>query len=95
MVGPDGDEVGFNGEYREIVVPERIVHTEIFEPYPDSPALVTMTLEERGGKTHYRARVLHETQDARDMHIESGMEQGADLALDLLEEVARSLVAVS
>src|SRR5690349_15075412 len=41
MIGPDGNEVGFHGEYLEIVVPARIHHTEIFEPFPDSPALVT------------------------------------------------------
>src|SRR5690349_11338602 len=29
MVGPGGNEVAFRGEYREIVVPERIVQTEI------------------------------------------------------------------
>lgn len=93
MVGPDGGEVGFRGEYREIVVPERVVHTEIFEPFPDSPSLVTMTLEERDGKTYYQSRVAHDSQFARDMHVQSGMEQGADLALDRLEEIARSLAA--
>ncbi|MBN9164567.1 MAG: hypothetical protein BGO98_35910 [Myxococcales bacterium 68-20] len=91
MVGPDGNEVGFRGEYRELVIPERIVHTEIFEPFPDNPALVTLTLEERDGKTFYRSLVLHDSKEARDMHVNSGMEVGANLALDRLEEVARSL----
>ncbi len=95
MLGPDGNEVGFHGEYREIVRPERIVHTEVFEPFPDSPALVTMTLEEREGKTYYQARVVHQTKEARDMHIESGMEHGANLAFDRLEEIARALSAAS
>ena len=36
MVTPDGREVAFHGEYREIVPNERIVSTEIFEmPGPD------------------------------------------------------------
>ncbi len=91
MVGPDGNEVGFRGEYREITAPERVVHTEIFEPFPDSPALVTMTLEERDGKTYYQSLVVHDTTEARDMHVSSGMEVGANMALDRLEEVARSL----
>lgn len=95
MVGPDGGEVGFRGEYQEIVAPERIVHTEIFEPFPDSPSLVTMTLEERDGKTYYQSRVVHQTTEARDMHLKSGMENGANIALDRLEEIARSLVAAS
>ena len=91
--GAECGEVGFHGEYLEIVRPERIVHTEIFEPFPDSPAHVTVTLEERNGKTHYQARVLHTTKEARDMHVQSGMEQGAGVALDLLEEIARALAS--
>src|SRR5947208_9959482 len=31
MVTPDGFEVGFHGEYREIVPDERLVSTEIYE----------------------------------------------------------------
>src|SRR5690349_15991175 len=37
MVTPDGMEVGFHGEYREIVPDERLVSTEVYEgiPVPD------------------------------------------------------------
>jgi len=87
----DGSEFGFNGVYREIVAPQRIVHTEIFEPYPDSPSLCTLTLEERDGKTYYQTLVQHETKEARDMHVSSGMETGAGIALDRVEAIARSL----
>lgn len=90
---PDGKEFGFHGEYREIVVPERIVSTEIFEPFPDEVALCTLTLEEKDGKTHYRNLVLHTTKEGRDGHIASGMERGADIALDKIEQIARELVA--
>jgi uncharacterized protein YndB with AHSA1/START domain len=92
MQMPDKSEFGFNGEYKEIVPPERVVHSEIFEPYPDSPSLVTMTLEEENGKTHYQTRVAHQSREARDMHVASGMEQGAATALDRVEEIARSLL---
>jgi uncharacterized protein YndB with AHSA1/START domain len=88
-------EVAFHGEYREIAVPARLVHTEVFEPYEDSPALVTVTLEERGERTLYEALVLHTTKEARDMHIQSGMEEGAGIAFDQLEAVARELAAPS
>jgi uncharacterized protein YndB with AHSA1/START domain len=95
MVGPDGNELAFRGEYHEIVAPERTVQTEIFEPFPDSPTHVTMTLEERDGKTHYQLLIVHRTKEARDAHVSSGMEFGANLALDRLEEVVRSLGATS
>jgi len=91
MVGADGNEVGFHGEYKEIVTHQRIVHTEIFEPFPDSPALCTMTLEARDGKTYYQTLVQHTTKEARDMHVQSGMETGAGIALDRVEEIAQSL----
>jgi uncharacterized protein YndB with AHSA1/START domain len=89
--GADGQEFGFHGVYREIVVPERIVHTEIFEPFPQEETVCTMTLEERGGKTHYRCLVVHATKEGRDGHIASGMEGGANIAFDRLEEIAREL----
>ena len=91
--GADGHEFGFHGVYREIVAPERIVHTEIFEPFPQEETVCTMTLEERGDKTYYRCLVVHATKEGRDAHIASGMEGGANIAMDRLEEVARELAA--
>ena len=90
--GADGSEFAFHGVYREIVAPERVVHTEIFEPFPQEETVCTMTLEERNGKTHYRCLVVHMTTEGRDAHIASGMEGGADLAMDRLEQIARELV---
>jgi uncharacterized protein YndB with AHSA1/START domain len=91
--GPDGAEFGFHGVYREIDAPRRIVHTEIFEPFPDEETLCTVTLDERDGKTFYRCHILHKTTEGRDGHVASGMESGAALALDRVEEIARSLAA--
>ena len=91
--GTDGQEFGFHGVYREILAPERIVHTEIFEPFPQEETVCTMTLEERGDKTYYRCLVVHTTTEGRDAHIASGMEGGANIAMDRLEEVARELAA--
>ena len=89
----DGQEFGFHGVFREIVPPERVVQTEIFEPFPEEETVCTMTLEERDGKTYYQCLVVHATTQGRDAHIASGMEGGANLALDRLEEVARALTA--
>jgi uncharacterized protein YndB with AHSA1/START domain len=87
-------EVGFHGEYREIVPNERIVSTEVYEGIPDAEehaALDTLTLEEVDGRTLMTILVEHPTKEGRDAHIESGMEAGLQDALDLLEEVAVSL----
>ena len=94
MVTEDGFEVGFHGEYREIVPNERIVYTEVYEGIPDGddkPAVNTMTLSEKDGRTTITTLVELESQEDRDMIINSGMEAGMQDAMDLLEEVAISL----
>jgi len=93
LLGPEGGEVCFYGEYLEISGPGRIVNTEYFAPFPDERTVCTVTLEERGGKTEYRAHVLHTTKEGRDGHVNSGMEVGADFVFDHLELVAQSLIA--
>ena len=87
-------EVGFHGEYREIVPNERLVSTEVYEGIPnadDHAALDTLTLEEVDGRTTMTVLVEHPTKEGRDAHIESGMEDGMQDAMDRLEEVAISL----
>ena len=91
MVADGGFEVAFRGEYREIVPNERIVSTEVYEGMPDAEALDTLTLTEAGGRTTLTILVEHASKEARDAHIESGMEDGLQDALDLMEQVAVSL----
>jgi uncharacterized protein YndB with AHSA1/START domain len=90
----DGFEVGFHGEYREIVPNERIVSTEVFEGIPDADshaALNTLTLSEVDGRTTLEILVQAKSKEDRDAQIESGMEAGMQDAMDLLEQVAISL----
>jgi uncharacterized protein YndB with AHSA1/START domain len=86
-----GDEFAFHGEFLELVPNERIVQTETFAPFPDDASTNTMTLTERDGVTLLRTLVQHRTAEARDMHINSGMETGMQSAFDRLEQVAISL----
>jgi uncharacterized protein YndB with AHSA1/START domain len=88
MIACGGFEVGFHGEYREVVANERIVMTEVYEGAPDAPALTTLTFDERDGRTFVTMLVEHATKAARDAHINSGMEDGLQDALDLLELTA-------
>jgi uncharacterized protein YndB with AHSA1/START domain len=97
MVTPDGLEVGFHGEYREVVPNERIVSTETFEGLPegvseeDATTVNTATFSEADGRTKLTILVQAPSQVARDAIIESGMEHGLQDALDLLEEIAVAL----
>src|SRR6202022_1804050 len=56
--GPDGKEMGIRGVYREITPPERSVHVETFDDYPDSESVVTAVFVEQGGKTTLTATIL-------------------------------------
>jgi uncharacterized protein YndB with AHSA1/START domain len=86
-----GFEVGFHGEYREIVPNERLVSTEVYEGMPDGEAVDTLTLTEVDGRTTLTILVQHSSKEHRDAHIDSGMEAGMQDAMDLLEQVAVSL----
>jgi uncharacterized protein YndB with AHSA1/START domain len=94
MAVEGGVEVAFHGEYREIVPNERIVSTEVFEGIPDAEehaSVNTATFTETDGRTTLSILVQHRSKEDRDAHIDSGMEDGLQDALDLLEEVAVSL----
>jgi uncharacterized protein YndB with AHSA1/START domain len=88
---PQGDMPAFYGEYREIVPPERVVQTECFEPYPDGESVVTTILTEENGKTRSTVTAVYPSKDVRDMVLKTGMEKGAALSYDRLEDVAREL----
>jgi len=91
MVADGGFEVGFHGEYRELVPDERIVSTEVYEGMPDGEAVNTLTLTETDGRTTLEVLVQHSCKEHRDAHIDSGMEGGMQEAMDRLERVAISL----
>jgi uncharacterized protein YndB with AHSA1/START domain len=92
MVTDRGFEVAFHGEYQEIIENERLVYTEVYEGMPEAAAVTTMTFSEGGGRTTLTVLVQHLSRENRDAHINSGMEAGMQDALDLLEQVAISLV---
>ncbi|MBZ0148552.1 MAG: SRPBCC family protein [Pseudorhodoplanes sp.] len=85
MRTPNGEEHGFHGVYREIVAPVRLVHTYTYEPMPQHGALNTVLFEERTGRTTVIEIVLHQTKEARDGHLHSGLEAGAAENLNRLE----------
>jgi uncharacterized protein YndB with AHSA1/START domain len=94
MVTPEGYEVAFSGEYREIIPDEKLVYTEIFEGVPTDPAdaaVNTLTLTEVEGRTFMVAITDLPNRETRDAILETGMEAGMQDAYDLLEGVAASL----
>ena len=83
-------EAAFHGVYHEITPPERLVYTELFEPFPDE-SMVTVVLTEEGGKTRMTMTATYPSRAVRDMVLGTGMETGAATSYDRLEAVAREL----
>ena len=86
--GPDGAEMGVRGVYREVVRPERLVHTEKFDEawYPGE-SLITTVLAEQGGKTTLTVTMRYESREARDTVLKSPMESGVAQSYDKLAEL--------
>lgn len=91
MTANNGFEFSFHGEYREVVPDERLVSTEIYSGAPEAEAVSALTLTEKDGRTYLEILVTHQSKEFRDAHVESGMEDGLQDALDLLEGVAREM----
>jgi uncharacterized protein YndB with AHSA1/START domain len=86
----DGSEFGFRGQYREVVAPERIVHTEGFdgvEADAGGEALCTLTLAGRGGSTTLTYSMVFPTSEVRDQALQTGMTDGMAAGYDRLEQV--------
>jgi uncharacterized protein YndB with AHSA1/START domain len=88
----DGKEMGMGGVYREIVVPERIVVTEIFDEawYPGE-AVDTIVLAERDKKTTLIQTIVYNSRETRDAVLKSPMQYGMAMSYDRLEKFLSSL----
>ncbi|MDQ2777660.1 MAG: SRPBCC family protein [Acidobacteriota bacterium] len=84
----DGSEHPFKGVYREIVPSRRLVYTECYDmPGIGSPEwLTTVTFEDLDGKTKLTNSLLHRSVQARDGHLQAGMEPGMTQTLNRLAE---------
>jgi uncharacterized protein YndB with AHSA1/START domain len=69
MRGPDGTNYWQHGVCRELVPPERLVYTLIWDSDPEHEMLVTVVFVERGQKTEmtFRQR-LFKSVESRDSH---------------------------
>ncbi len=74
--GPDGVH-GFEGRYREVTPPERLVQTFEWDGMPGYVEITTVTLEDLGGgRTRVVTTALFHTPEERDGMLGAGMEQG-------------------
>jgi uncharacterized protein YndB with AHSA1/START domain len=79
---------GFEGRFRDVTPPERIVRTFEWDGMPGHVAVETMTLEElSGSRTRLVTVSLFHTVEDRDGMLDSGMESGARASYAELERV--------
>jgi uncharacterized protein YndB with AHSA1/START domain len=86
-------EVTFYGEYREITPPGRLVFTEIFADYPDNASVVTTVFTEEGKKTRMVVTVDYGSKEVRDIVLGTGMQRGAAISYDRLNDLVKKLAA--
>jgi len=85
--GPDGVH-GFEGRYREVTPPERLVHTFEWDGMPGYVALETAVFEDLGdGRTKVVNTTLFNTSEERDGLLHSGMEKGLNQSYAALDRL--------
>ena len=85
-------EHGFEGRYREITPPERVVQTFEWDGMPGHVVVETMTLEDLGdGRTKLVNVSLFHTTQERDGMLQSGMEGGMNESYAALDRVLAKL----
>lgn len=85
--GPDGVH-GFEGRFREVTPPERIVWTFEWDGMPGHVAVDTVVFEDLGdGRTRVVTTSLFHTGDERDGMLSSGMEQGLEQSYAALDRL--------
>ena len=91
---PDGTEMGMGGVYREIVPPERIVQTELFDQdWTGGETVGTAVLTEKDSRTTLTITVLYSSKEARDGALRSGMTEGMSAGYDRLAELLATMPA--
>jgi uncharacterized protein YndB with AHSA1/START domain len=79
---------GFEGRYREVTPPERVVQTFEWDGMPGHVAVETMSLEDLGdGRTKLVNVSLFHTTEDRDGMLHSDMEQGLNRSYAALDRV--------
>jgi len=87
-LGQDGTRMGMGGVYREIVIPERIVNTQLFDvDWTGGETLGTLLLTEQGGKTTLTNSVLYSSREARDAALRTPMAEGVEAGYARLDEL--------
>ena len=84
-------EMGMNAEFLEIVEPERIVHTEEYDGWPEGKCTVTSTFVETDGRTTVTVDIEYLSQEARDAAMQPGFAEGYEASYVQLDALLGAL----
>ncbi|HEY8248452.1 MAG TPA: SRPBCC domain-containing protein [Hyphomicrobium sp.] len=94
MTGPSGKQnTPFGGQYREIIPNRKIVYDNGFETKGAGRMLVTVTFDEKDGKTTLSIHTLFDSIAMCKSHMSRGFEQGTNSGLDQLGELVADMGA--
>jgi uncharacterized protein YndB with AHSA1/START domain len=91
----DGTEYGFHGVFHGTPSPDGMVQTFEFEGAPGHVSLDSIVFEEHDGRTLMRGRSVHQSVEARDAMVASGMESGLTEGYERLDELVARLTPVA
>ncbi|MDQ3099086.1 MAG: SRPBCC family protein [bacterium] len=86
----NGQEFAFNGEYKEVTAPDKLVYTFEFEPMPGHVLTESIVLEDQGEKTlmtdssHYAN--IQDLEGMVGMDMEGGAREGMVRLAELVEK---------
>jgi uncharacterized protein YndB with AHSA1/START domain len=90
--GPKGEEMGMGGIHREVVPPERIVVTQLFDQdWTGGEVIGTLALTESNGQTTLTNTLVYSSKEARDAVLKTPMDIGMSIGYDQLETLLASL----
>lgn len=85
---PSGKKHWFHGQYREVVKPEKIVRTFVYEPVPEHTIIETTLFDATSdGRTKITVLTKFPSVEALEGMVSSGMEYGARESMDRLSEL--------
>jgi uncharacterized protein YndB with AHSA1/START domain len=92
--GPGGTTMGHGGVYREVVPPDRLVYTEVYDDQSYAgESLITQAFVEQDGRTTVTSTVLYPSREALDIVTRYPMERGVTESYNRLAELLAEMLA--
>ncbi len=83
-----GEEMGLNGEFKEVEAPAHMVHSELFDvDWTGGEAIQITDFDESDGLTHMRQTMRYSSKEARDGALQSGMDEGMEFCYGTLDKL--------